>query len=90
MLRMSWSTFAYLGLTIRQFVVPRGKASCSLMKRLERLKQKCKMYVPAGQGVIWMGHVLRSFAQMIESAITVLGDNEATLSLLAEKRHTKM
>ena len=46
--------------------------------------------VSAGRVAIWMGYVLPELGQPLQGPITVFGDNQAALSLLAEKRHTKM
>ena len=47
-------------------------------------------FVAAGRVAIWMGYILPELAQTLAGSITVFGDNQAALSLLAEKRHTKM
>ena len=39
---------------------------------------------------IWMGYILPELGQPIDEPMTIFGDNQAALSLLAEKRHTWM
>ena len=46
--------------------------------------------VSAGRVAIWMGYVLPELGQPLAGPVTVLGDNQAVLSLLSERRHTKI
>ena len=46
--------------------------------------------VSAGRLAIWMGYILPELGQPVDKAMTIFGDNQAALSLLAKKRHTRM
>ena len=46
--------------------------------------------VSAGRVAIWMGYVLPELGQSLTGPVTIQGDNQAALSLLSERRHTKM
>ena len=45
---------------------------------------------PANPVAVWMGYILPELGQPIQDVLTISSDNQAALSLLAEKQHTHM